>query len=177
MFRKPVPSDTEIDAMAEQFKMLWKPGQAIRPYLRKHAQMFRGLLRDEWSWAGLALALTKAGITYQTEKPWSANALMQAFSRAQLPLKGYSRRKDSASNTNEPPPESNVRAALPAPNTQAAFHPMAATDRATTSGLTTGAEPIPKFKPFSLKAQEPPREPSPGEIEEREAIRIRMFGK
>ena len=27
-------------------------------------------------WAGLALALTQAGITYQTGTPWSANALM-----------------------------------------------------------------------------------------------------
>jgi hypothetical protein len=73
-YRKPIPSDKEIDAQVKQLRSLWEQDQAVRPYLRRHAQLFHDLLKEDWSWASLALALTKAGITHQTKKPWSASS-------------------------------------------------------------------------------------------------------
>lgn len=58
----------------------------MRPFFRQHAGLFRELRSQGWSWAGLALALNKARLTYRTGKPWTAASLMQAFSRAQVPL-------------------------------------------------------------------------------------------
>ena len=89
MNQKPLPPPKDVKELARQFRKLWVPGQGMRPYLRKHAALFHQLRQDGWSWAGLALAMTTAGVMYQTKKPWTAETLLPAFSRAQLPLKGH----------------------------------------------------------------------------------------
>ena len=87
MNRKPLPPDSDIKDLAKRLKALWASGQSVRPFFRQHAALFRELQNQGWSWAGLALVLNKAKITYRTGKPWTADALLQAFSRAQVPLR------------------------------------------------------------------------------------------
>ncbi len=184
MFRKPTPTDEEVDALALRLSMLHKRGQSIRPFLRKHASVFRDLMNDDWSWSGIAMAMTKAGIMYETKTEWSGTVLMKTFWRAQLPLKGKqtNSRSDPESRMiqNEVPVEADSLSLPSSPSTKSIFsRPEAAHDIARSGG----SEPIfqnetsPKFRAFSVKAQEPPREPTAEEIREREAIRIRMFGK
>jgi hypothetical protein len=107
MFRKPLPPAKDVEALAKQFGGLWKAGDIIRPYLREHAELFRERQKKGWSWEALALAMNAAEITYETGQPWSATALMQAFSRAQSPLKGYARRGKKRI-TDDPVVASNV---------------------------------------------------------------------
>jgi hypothetical protein len=87
MNRKPPPTDADVKDLAKRLKALWASGQSVRPFLRQHAALFRELQSDGWSWVGLALTLNKARITYRTGKPWTADSLVQAFSRAQASSK------------------------------------------------------------------------------------------
>jgi hypothetical protein len=84
---KRTPSDDEIKTLAEQFQKLWRPGDVIRPWLRKHNDMVLELVHDDWSWAAIADALTLAGITYRTGRPWTAEWIRRDFQRSVLPLK------------------------------------------------------------------------------------------
>jgi hypothetical protein len=48
-----------------------------RPWLRKHQATIRTLVHDDWSWAAIAQALTRAGITWRTGRAWSAEETVQ----------------------------------------------------------------------------------------------------
>ena len=87
-----IPSDDEINALAARFRALWSPGDVIRPWLRQHSEMLLDLIQTGWSWGAIARAMTQAGITYRTGKPWTADWLQSDAYRARLPLKGYRRR-------------------------------------------------------------------------------------
>ena len=60
----------------------------MRPWLRKHAPRLIELVRDEWTWACAGRALTRAGITYRTGRPWDGEHLRTQVARATAPLKG-----------------------------------------------------------------------------------------
>jgi len=97
MTQKFMPPDHEIASLADRFRELWTPGEDIRTWLRKQSVLMLELVHGDWSWAALAVVLTKAGITYRTGKPWTADSLRQETTRATAPLKGYARRrKDGA---------------------------------------------------------------------------------
>ena len=176
---KRIPADEEIEMMAAAMRPLMKRGETIRPFLRRNQERLLALVRDE-SWATLALVLNEIGITYSTGKPWTARALSHEFLHATAPLKGYGdRRKHNAIVANFPAIASAPAQADSNPHSRsergsASAHLAAVRDVTGTMEATT--TPAPKFKPFSLKPYESPREPTPGEIEESEAIRIRMFG-
>ena len=87
-FKRLVPDD-EIEILAEQLRTLWRPGDVIRPWLRRHGEMLLELVHGDWSWSAIASAMTKAGITYRTGKPWTADWLQSDFYRARAPLKGH----------------------------------------------------------------------------------------
>lgn len=162
------PSETELDALAALFRTLWREGDVIRPWLRMHHDMIRDLVHDDWSWASLAVALTRAGISWRTGRAWSAEGLRREIVRATIPLK--SRRKvfaDSAPVSPSPTPTgSPVAREVPDTPAQTA---------ATCSTLASGAT-APRFKPASLKPHEPPRVPTPEEEQEREVVRKGIFG-
>jgi hypothetical protein len=164
MYRKPSPSDKDVEALAARFRDLWTPDQTVRPYLRKHGQFFRKQLEDGWSWAGLALALTKAGITYQTGTPWSANALMQAFSRAQSPLRGHGRQTGTGMEPHAAIPDAGAEP-------RAVHAPLRHTD------LGETAKPAPRFKGVSIRPSEPRRPKTEEELAEIERNRILTFGR
>jgi hypothetical protein len=71
MTYKRTPTDDEIEALAEIFRPLWRVGEAVRPWLRKHDSMLNYLVHDDWSWAGVAAALDRTGFVYGTGKPLS----------------------------------------------------------------------------------------------------------
>jgi len=101
MNRKPLPPDPDIKDLAKKFRGLRKPCQTVRAFLRENRLPLRKLRQEGWSWAGLGLALTKAGIKYDTGKEWTGDALVQAFSRAQVPLRGYAKRDEREPVTHE----------------------------------------------------------------------------
>lgn len=155
MPRKRTPTDEEIDTLADQFRQLWRPGEVLRPWFRQHRDMMLDLVHGDWSWASVGQALTKAGITYGTGKPWTAKWLQSDFSRAQMPLKGYGLRKK------HPP----VPAAVPAASAL-----QVPVTRAPTAAST------PRFKPASFRITEPPRVLSEAERTEIERDRRLTFG-
>jgi hypothetical protein len=160
MPRKRKPTDDEIEILADQFRQLWRPRDVLRPWFRQHQNMLLDLVHGAWSWASVGQALTKAGITYGTGKPWTAKWLQSDFSRAQMPLKGYGR--------NKPPPNST-----PAPSPVAPALPAALIAPATPPPPTSGG---PRFKPATFRIAEPPRAPSEAERAEIERNRRLTFG-
>ena len=176
MSLKRKPTDAEIEMLAATFRPFWRQGDVVRPWLRQHRDMLLELVHGEWSWAAVGEALSKAGITYRTGAPWTAKALRSEFSRAQAPLKGYRRRpgrsEDAAS---EPlPVEALVTigagvvppAALPAAPVMAPLPPVPG----------PSAVSGPRFKPASLRVQEPPPVLSEAEQAEIERNRRLTFG-
>ena len=155
MPKKRAPTDEEIEALAEQFRHLWRQGDVMRPWFRQHRDMLLGLVHGDWSWASVGQALTKAGITYRTGKPWTAKWLQSDFSRAQTPLRGYARKRN---------PPGATAAANPNPA------PIASTDAARPAPATR------RFKPASFRLPEPPRPLSEAERTEIERNRRLTFG-
>jgi hypothetical protein len=162
MSLKRTPTDEEIEALAEQFRPLWRQGDIIRPWLRQHRDMLLELVHGGWSWASVGQALTRAGVTYRTGKPWTDKWLRSEFSRAQSPLKGYRRRQNDAE-----------RSAVIQP-----AEPSAADAPPTPPPLTPPPHVpcSPRFKPASLRATEPPRAPSEAERTEIERNHRLTFG-
>jgi hypothetical protein len=163
------PSDAELTALAERFRALWRQGDVLRPWLRKHHAMIRELVHDDWSWASVAEALRRARITYRTGRAWSAEGLRREVVRATIPLKRA---------TPLPSPNS---ARAPAPPSEAGGPPQPKIRPATQALPRVDPNPsasgpsVPRFKPASPKPIEPPRQLTPQEIQEREAMRKRIF--
>jgi hypothetical protein len=148
---KRTPTDDEIVVLAVQLGQLWRHGDVVRPWFRQHRDMLLSLVHGDWSWATLANALTKAGITYRTGKPWTAKWLRSDFCRAQIPLKGYRRGSASPSST------------ILAPNTPAV---SAVGQHRDTLRSTTPPEL--RFKPASIRtaiSQVPKTEAQRAEVE------------
>ena len=101
MALKRTPSDDEIKALAAKFLALWSSGDVIRPWLRLHSEMLLAFVHSGWSWAAIARAMTLAGITYRTGKPWTADWLQSEAYRARLPLKGYRRRSQAETSQDQ----------------------------------------------------------------------------
>lgn len=184
MSLKRIPPDDEIDALAARFRALWVAGDVIRPWLRRHSEMLLALVRDGWSWAAIARALTQAGITYRTGRAWTANNLQSEAYRARKPLRGYARKSDA------PDPaavSATVPAALATANEHVVQPPGSSQgwvphdDRASQTlpaGIipTQPAPAAPRFRPASFRVAEPPRKLSEAERAEIERNRCLTFG-
>jgi hypothetical protein len=160
MTRKRKPTDEEIDILADQFRQLWRPGDVLRPWFRQHQNMLLDLVHGACSWESVGQALTKAGITYGTSKPWTAKWLQSDFSRAQQPLKGY--------GNNKPKPGS-----APTPSPIAATPSVALLVTSSPPPSTSGG---PRFKPATFRVVEPARALSEAERVEIERNRRLTFG-
>lgn len=127
--------------------------------------MFRELVNDDWSWAAVADALTRAGITWRTGRGWSAEGLRREIVRASIPLKSRGREGKA------PSPAAQVSAPGEATTPQ-----VAAGSPAPASFPPPSAAPVPRFKPASLKPYEPPRPLTSAEEQEREAVHKKIYG-
>ena len=175
MSLKRKPTDAEIEVLAATFRPLWRPGDVVRPWLRQHQDMLLELVHGEWSWAAVGAALSKAGITYRTGAPWTAKTLRSEFSRAQTPLKGYRRRPGrSGDAAPEQPVEAPVTIGAGVVSPAAA--PAAPVILPLSPGPVPSAASAPRFKPASLRVQEPPPVLSEAERVEIERNRRLTFG-
>jgi hypothetical protein len=171
MGRKRIPTDTEIDDLAERLGSVWRPGNTIRPWLRKQAPMLLELVHGDYSWDAIARAMTRAGILFATGRPWTARYLTIEFAKATKPLKGYARPRRLAAGRREP--EAN-----PPHDDQAGG--SAKSEK--TSAITT-AEPVQtgtsarKFAPARLRQHSPAVLPTPEDDARSRAIDERLFGK
>ena len=76
MPKKRARTAVEVAALAARLGTDWTPGDAVMPWLRRHADELAGLVHDEdWSWGAIGRALDTAGIHYATGRPWSAPIL------------------------------------------------------------------------------------------------------
>jgi hypothetical protein len=164
------PSEAELDALAERFRALWRAGDVLRPWLRKHHAMFRALVHDDWSWAAVAVALTRAGITWRTGRAWSAEGLRREVVRASLPLKSRGWAAEAPA-----PASSDPASGAPAGPQAAAASPVPAQAAPAPAPPPSGST-VPRFKPASLKPYEPQRPPTADEEKEREAVRKKIYG-
>jgi hypothetical protein len=172
MTKKLMPCDQEIASLADHFRELWTPGEDIRPWLRKQSVTMYEHIHGGWSWASLAVVLTKAGITFRTGTPWTADALSHEAVRANAPLKGYARRRkevvpsvihqEQLSKLTEPTPNS----------------PHIETDRTICTAIapSKGGASIQRFKPAVMKPYAPPRELTTEERAEIDENRKRVLG-
>ena len=180
MPKKREASADEIAALAKQFRALWRKGDALRPWMRKHREMVIDLVHDGYSWDAVAKAFSKAKIKYRdgNGQDWHAEGLRREFLRAAQPLKRdknpsiminaqeVGQAKDALNSqrrTDEVPAESFVVSSFSAQNESAveSSAPLA---------------PVPRFKPVSFRPPEPRRMPSPEELEEIEQNRRLTFG-
>jgi len=168
------PSDEELIQLAEEFRHLWQSGNVIRPWLRKHQARLRALVAGDWSWATLADALTRAGITYRSKRPWTGDGLRAEVRRAGLPLK--SRPRDAPSTTTGQIPAADSPA--PQPPSLDVVIPKSTHARPSPAELEPASDnrgrSVPRFKPGAIRPPEPPRPLTQDEIEEREVMRRRL---
>ena len=176
MSLKRKPTDAEIETLAATFRPLWRPGDVVRPWLRQHHDMLLELVHGEWSWAAVGAALSKAGITYRTGAPWTAKALRSEFSRAQAPLKGYRRRSGRSEDATSAQPPVEAPVTIGAGVVPPAAAPAAPVMSPLPPGPGPSAASGPRFKPASLRVQEPPPVLSEAERAEIERNRRLTFG-
>ena len=169
---KRVVTDDEIEILAEQFRTLWRPGDVIRPWLRRHGEMLLELVHGDWSWSAIANAMTRAGITYRTGKPWTADWLQSDFYRARAPLKGHARKQRREKNEASEP-------AILLPSPQSELSPQTGVPAEPKQEIATDRAPKaePRFKPVSIKPFEPRRHPTEEELAQIERNRMHALGR
>jgi hypothetical protein len=169
--REAIPE--EIAALAAELRSLWRTGQRLRPWLRKHRQMILDLVHDEWSWDIMAIAFSLAKIKYRAGggKDWTGEGLRREFFRAALPLKRDKNRE-------------NVIDGAPAARSNQIVNANQSTSAARKQVMPTmtpvtvpTAVPAPRFKPVSLRPAEPRRILSSEELAEIEQNRRLTFGR
>jgi hypothetical protein len=180
MPKKREASADEIAALAKQFRALWRKGDTLRPWLRKHRQMVLDLVHDDCSWDAIARAFSKAKIKYRDGQgqDWRAEGLRREFVRAAHPLTRdknpsimISARKagqakgalDASRLTDANQADSLNFVSLSEPHAPAAVVP-------------TSSAPMPRFKPVSFRPRELRPVPSPEELAEIEQNRRLTFG-
>ena len=80
--------DAQIEQLAAEFRRCWVAADGIEPWLRRQAARLDKLVRAEgWSWDDVGRALTAAGITYVTGRPWSGRILAIKAAEVRLQLR------------------------------------------------------------------------------------------
>lgn len=179
MVGKRVPPDDEIEAMAESLRPLVKRGETIRPFLRRNQHRLREIV-DEESWATLALVMTKLGMTYSTGRAWSAHTMRVELTRSIAP-RARERAQQKIVDPPVPLPPAPTQAAHAERSRQQSgvagsqFKPATPLPAPMIAPAAGATKPGPKFKPSTVRAVEPAREPTQAEIKEQEEIQKRFF--
>ena len=180
MPKKREASADEITALAKQFRALWRKGDALRPWMRKHRQMVIDLVHNGYSWNAIAKAFSKAKIKYRdgNGQDWHAEGLRREFLRAAQPLK----RDKNPSIVINSQKVSEVKDALNIPPSYDKIPtdpPSVVPSSARIESAVESPRPavsVPRFKPVSFRPPEPRRMPSPEELAEIEQNRRLTFG-
>ena len=83
MPRKRPRTDVDVEKLAAEFRERWTPAHGITPWLRRMGTRLQRMVReDSWAWADIGRAMTLAGITYESGKPWTGTLLMVKAAQA-----------------------------------------------------------------------------------------------
>jgi len=183
-YKRP-PTDDEVEALAAELRPLWRKDDAVRPWLRNHADMLVALVHDDWSWDGLAAALGRAGITYRTGHPWRGEQLRTQVAIARQRLKyatgAVAKNSDPPQRGNgeetgifgNSPPVNNAELHIPASGRRPDRHPQ---QDAAIQNLLPGHIAEPRFKPAVAKPYAPPVQLTAEERAEIDENRKRILG-
>ena len=178
---KPIPPEIEIDALADQLRASWRNGEPFQPWLRRHADMLRDLVRRQWPWEGLAVVLNRVGIGYRSGNPITGEVIRVQVAKERTAKKSPGHHRAGATMTpalpdsghEKPAGFSAQEPAMPAAVAQMQY-PIETPAEVQAAAV---GQKVPRFRQASLKPYEPPRALTPDEIKEREANRVRMFGQ
>jgi hypothetical protein len=88
--------ETEIRQLAGDLAARWRRGDGVEPWLRSLEGELSGKVRQQrWSWESIARALNVAGITYETNRPWTGRSLLRKI--ATIRFEGRLAQQHSAS--------------------------------------------------------------------------------
>jgi hypothetical protein len=137
--------ETEIRQLAGDLAARWRRGDGVEPWLRSLETELSGKVRQQrWSWESIARALNVAGITYETNRPWTGRSLLRKI--ATIRFEGRPAQRNSAS------PPAAIRPHGPPANAaqpmMAAALSFAPSPPTATQSAPEDAEP--EFKPASL---------------------------
>lgn len=180
--RHPRP-DEDVAVLAETLRARWKPADGIEPWLRRNAKALTRLVRVQgWTWRDVGRALTVAGITYESGRPWNHRILTVKVSEARAAL-----RVQAAQRAAVETPLKGKQADLPMP--VVAMPPETAAEEPAFTLTTPPAPKRPKFvlaqlanyqdpphNPASGTDKEPASMPAPGKADV-EAVMRRFFGE
>jgi hypothetical protein len=107
MPRKAARPDTQVERLADEFRRRWVAADGIEPWLRRNIGRLARLTENGWSWADIGRALTAAGITYSTGRPWTGPLLARKAVqvRAQIRKRQARRRTVDPVMPRQPRPE------------------------------------------------------------------------
>lgn len=117
MPRKRPRTDADVEKLAAEFRERWTPAHGITPWLRRMGSRLQRMVReDSWAWADIGRAMTLAGITYESGKPWTGTLLMVKAAQARKQSRDrLTRAKVAASLPGAVPPLAAINGPLMPP--------------------------------------------------------------
>ena len=130
--------ETEIRQLAGDLAARWRRGDGVEPWLRSLEAELSGKVRHQrWSWESIARALNVAGITYETNRPWTGRSLLRKI--ATIRFEGRLAQQHSAALPAAPQPQGP--ASNSTPSTMASAPSLALLSPITIQSATEDAEP------------------------------------
>lgn len=100
MPRKRPRTDADVEKLAAEFRERWTPAHGITPWLRRMGPRLHRMVRDDsWAWADIGRALTLAGVTYESGRPWTGTLLMVKAAQARKQIRDRGARATAAVGT------------------------------------------------------------------------------
>ena len=169
-------NETEIRQFAENLAARWSRADGVEPWLRSLEHEFSEMVRHQrWSWEPIARTLNVAGITYETNRPWTGRSLLRKIATIRFESRLAQQNNASLPAALQPNGPPSI-AAQPAMAPALSFAPFPA----------TGNEE-PEFKPVTLirhGERKPPetipltkKEPGPDPVIDVDAILARFTGR
>jgi hypothetical protein len=174
--------EAEIRQLAKDLAARWRRGDGVEPWLRSlEPELSAKIHRQRWSWESIARALNIAGITYETNRPWTGRSLLRKI--ATIRFEGRLAQQNSM-----PLPELQGPPSLPGDPTQPATVPALSPATPPPTGIqSTIEDDEPVFKPVTLirhSASKPPqtpplprKEPAPAPVIDVDAVLARFTGR
>jgi hypothetical protein len=175
-------NETEIRLFAENLAARWSRADGIEPWLRSLEHELSDKVRyQRWSWESIARTLNMAGITYETNRPWTGRFLLRKIATIRFERRLAHQNGASLPTAIQPdgPPSVTAQPAM-VPALSAVPFPVTGIQSAT-------GDEEPEFKPVTLirhGERKPPEtlplpinEPRPDPEIDVDAILARFTGK
>jgi hypothetical protein len=175
-------NETEVRLFAENLAARWSRADGVEPWLRSlEHELSEKVRHQRWSWESIARTLNMAGITYETNRPWTGRFLLRKIATIRFESRLAQQNSASLPAALQPNGPPSIAAQPPmAPALSAVPFP------ATGIQSATGDEE-PEFKPVTLirhgerKPPEtlplPKNEPGPDPVIDVDAILAKFTGR